>query len=311
VHFGRWWDIEFGLPIKNPNHWGFSGVPQRSLANDPRIVALDSKDYAVSEEKNRFDRDMMTYLTRPPNSPDTAAAFLLHTICAAHRRKRRLICRLKDTRLVATLSGFEAIASRFSVRIHCNWNWPPLSGFTIRPFSPEPPALKDRDWVVEETDCGLRVYEHGKARVLDILPTAVPVNAPEFNPVLARRFLRACLYLQAKRAKTIAIYGAGAHTRSLLQWGLPNTLELAAIVETRSLATLEAINFDALLLSSASFESDMWEQARKHGIRNVIQLYGDWPKDIWQRRESHSQPKTLNPWPARDTGTRLLLNGSY
>ena len=152
----------------------------------------------------------------------------------------------------------------------------------MHPFSPEPPALKDRDLILEERDGNIRVYEHGTGREIDVLPVTVPVNAPEFNPVLARRLLRACLYLQKKKAGSIAIYGAGAHTRALLQWGLPDNLDLAGIIETTSLSTLQSLNVDAVLLSSASFESDMSDQAKKHGIRNVIALYGDWPKDTWR-----------------------------
>src|SRR5947207_7869617 len=42
VHFGRWWDIEFGLPVRNSEAWGFQGLREHLHKANPRIVALDS-----------------------------------------------------------------------------------------------------------------------------------------------------------------------------------------------------------------------------------------------------------------------------
>jgi hypothetical protein len=288
VHFGRWWDIEFGLPVNNPAGWGFNGVRERQFANHPRISILEPANLAISEEQNRIDHEMIAWLTCPPDSPDTSTAFLIHAICAAHRQHRRLICRIEDPRLLVALSGLEAVASRFDVRICCSWKWPEISGYTIRPFEPEPAVLNDSDWIAEElagSNGSIRLYEYGSARDVDVLPTAVPVNDPEFNPVLARRLLRACLLLQREEtlSKTkIAIYGSGGHTRSLLQWGLPDGIELVEILDSRSLATLKNRSVDAVLLSSSSFESDMLEACRHEGIRNVVSLYNDWPGNMWE-----------------------------
>jgi hypothetical protein len=282
VHFGRWWDIEFGLPVTNSEAWGFHSLKERQLRNHPRITVLESQDYAVSEEQNAIDRSMIPWLTRSADTPDTSAALLLHAICAAHRQERRLICRIEDRQLLATLSGFDAVASRFSVQICCNWKWPRISGYNIRPFESEPMVLDAADWIFEENAGGIRVYENGSARDIDIFPKTLPVTEPEFNPMLARRLLRACLQLQSNRnrpAKKIAIYGAGGHTKSLLQWGIPDNIELESIVDSRSLTTLanRNVEIDAVLLSSSSFETDMLENCRKQGIDNVIALYGDWP----------------------------------
>jgi hypothetical protein len=288
VHFGRWWDIEFGLPVTNPAAWGFNDVRERQFGNHPRISILRTEDYAVAEEQNRIDHEMISWLTRPPDSPDTSAAFLIHAICAAHRQNRRLICRIEDPRLLVALSGLEAVASRFDVRICCNWNWPEISGYRIRPFDAEPAVFNDTDWIVEEvtgSNGGIRLYEYGTSRDVDVLPTAVPVNNPEFNPVLARRLLRACLLLQSdgpSLTRKIAIYGAGSHTTSLLQWGLPDSIELVEIVDSRSLTALTNRKVDAVVLSSSSFESDMLETCRLQGISNVIALYSDWPVDMWE-----------------------------
>jgi hypothetical protein len=233
--------------------------------------------------------EMMALVTRPPDSPDIAAAILLHAICAVHREKRRLVCRFEDSRLVATLSGFDAVASRFGIEVFCNWQWPAVSGYSLRPFVSEPRVLNDSDLIFEESERGIRIYEYASRKGGSILPTLVRIDTPEFNPVLSRRLLRVCLQLQKEGAKKIAIYGGGSHTKSLLQWGLPDGLEFAGIVDTNTLTTLQAMAVDAVLLSSASFESDMAETARRHLVPNVIALYGDWPPDLWTCSQSPSQ----------------------
>jgi len=279
VHFGKWWDIEFGLPVTNSYLWGLYGVREYESETDPRIVTLEPQDFRRSEDQNKVDRELMSWLTRPAGSNEMAAAFLLHTILAAHREQRRLICRLRDPQLAATLAGFDTVASRFGVRICSNWKWPEVGGFTIRKFSPEPRVLDPRDWVVEDTGHGIWFYEAGSQQGTYVLPEIIRVTQPEFNPVLARRILRAYLALQEKGSRRFAIYGGGSHTKELLQWGIPDTLDLAGIVDSSS-EKLPDVDC-AVLLSSASFESDMAAACSQHGFHNVIALYNDWPRDMW------------------------------
>jgi hypothetical protein len=141
--------------------------------------------------------------------------------------------------------------------------------------------LRSADWIFEEHDTGVRLYEYGTGRDVDILPKVVRVNEPEFNPVLARRLLWACLGLQTESANRIAICGNGSHTKELLRWGLPDSIELAAIIDTHNLDAIKRMNVDAVLLSSASFETDMSQMCASHGISNVIALYNDWPRNMW------------------------------
>jgi hypothetical protein len=286
VHFGRWWDIEFGLPVRGGSDWGFSTLKEAALNNDERIVCLEAND-GVCGKHPVSDQEMMAWLTRPPGCADASAAFLLHAICAAHREKRRLIIRFNDPRLAVTLAGFDAVASRFQVEIRCNWQWPDLDGYTVHDFLPEPATLRAEDWVLEDTGSGIRAYESGSGSEIAVLPAAIPVREPEFNPMLARRLLYAYLRLQTKRVKRIIICGAGGHTRGLLRWGLPDAIELAGIVRSEDIRCDADANDAAILLSSASFESDMAQVCRDRGIQNVIALYGDWPLDVW--------PDTGNP----------------
>jgi hypothetical protein len=286
AHFGKWWDIEFGLPVTNSDLWGLSGMREYESQSDSRIVALEPQDYRIAQERNALDRDVMTWLTRSDDSNEMAAAFLLHTILAAHRERRRLIFRLKDVQLAATLSGFDAVASHFGVRICSNWKWPEVAGFNIHKFASEPQALEHRDWVVEETAHGMWFYESGTGQGTYVLPGKIRVSEPEFNPVLARRLLRAYLDIQEKGHCRFAICGAGSHTKELLRWGIPDTLELAGIVDSFS---QEFVDADCpVLLSSASFESDMAAACAQHGIQNIIALYNDWPRNVWA-----SEPVTV------------------
>ena len=279
AHFGKWWDIEFGLPFSNPPWWGFSDLRERQFKNR-RITALEHDDYFIGEEEEHCDRGLMEWITRHRDHADDSAAFLLHAICAAHREKRRLIFHLTDPRTAVSLAGFEAIAARFGVEIYCNWKWPRIPGFTLRSFESKPRTLRKTDWIVDETETGLTIHK------ADILPHAIPVASPEFNPVLARRLLFAFLRMQDAEISQMAIYGAGSHTRELLKWGIPDNIEYTGTVETDDAASwrrFTAIDNEAcILLSSASFESDMLQSCRDRNIRNVLALYADWPHDAWQ-----------------------------
>ena len=202
------------------------------------------------------------------------------------------------------------------MQIHCNWNWPDLPGYAVRPFAAEPDALWADDWILEESAGLIRVWEQGGNRVIDVLPHTVPLKQPEFNPLLARRLLYAYLRLQEAGMQQIAIYGAGSHTRSLLDWGLPDHLVLLGFIQSdpasaptpanatpaissqewNSPSSLRLVDIAphvhdqfAILLSSASFESDMQKACADFGLPNVIALYADWPRDMWSDRYKPSQ----------------------
>src|SRR5262249_38274549 len=152
-------------------------------------------------------------------------------------------------------------------------------------FEAEPDVLREDDWIVEETNGAICVHEIGSGCHVDVLPKTIPVNEPEFNPVLARRLLYAYLRLQESAIVNVAIYGAGSHTQSLLRWGMPDSISIVGTVGSEEdfnpEQTFNAQN-SAILLSSASFEADMLDDCRHRGIQNVIALYTDWPGDMWK-----------------------------
>jgi hypothetical protein len=131
--------------------------------------------------------------------------------------------------------------------------------------------------LLEETEWGLRIREFETERKIDVLPKIQKVEGPEFDPILVRRLLRAYLKLQGDGVQDIAIFGGGSHTKKLLKWGVPDSVRVKSILQTLP----DTLDVDTVLLSSASFESDMLQECRLRQVLNVISLYTDWPRDIW------------------------------
>jgi len=193
----------------------------------------------------------------------------------------------------------EPIARESSVPLFCEWSWEEIPGFAARSFRPEPASPRSNAWVLEER-CGRMVVEEFSTGLpVNVLPRRIPPAEPEFNPVMVHRLLRAVLRLQGSGTRRIAIYGAGTHTAKLLDWGIPDDLEVAAIVETipRSdsfrglpvvpLSKLRLLEIDAVLISSSSFEPEMIQLALQSGAPRIVPMYEDWPPDLW---ESGTEP---------------------
>jgi len=296
VHFGGMWDIEFGLPVENPADWGFVGLPERAWRGMPGITVLDPAGYAFNQSSHESDLRLKDWLTAPPGAPDTASAAMMHAICAAFLEARRLVFRSPDPRDHLALSGFQAVAAEFAVPVFCNWTWPDIPGRNVRPFVPEPADLGEDDWVLSRQEKGFRLRPAVGAGEKEFLPRVRPVRDPAFNPVLARRLLRAYLRLLREHVGPIALYGAGSHTAELLKWGVPDALSVAAVAVTegagglldglpvRRINDLHGAGTEAVLLSSSSFEPEMMDLAHKAGIARVVPLYGDWPRDYWSPR---------------------------
>ena len=293
AHYGGLWDVEFGLQEHNPDDWGMQSCGETAWPAEPRIVVLRPEDYSIPASREAPDRLMREWLTRPPARTRRSAAILLHAIETAGRHSRRLTCRLQSPHLAVALSGFAAVAASRGVQVCSNWIWPEQTAFASQRFEPEPPALDPGDWIFGERDGRVEVVEHGSGRRVQVEPLVRPITEPVFDPFLARRLLRAYLRLHDSGARTIAIYGAGSHTRTLLTWGIPDGLQVMAVIVSRPLersfeylpvvsaAEARRLAPDAILLSSSAFEPDMLAEAAATGLCNVIPLYTDWPADVW------------------------------
>ena len=188
-------------------------------------------------------------------------------------------------------AGLSAVARRFGTRVNCPGTWPALPGLTAPPAPPPSHAddlvLRQRrtDWVLEEPD--------GRP-VPGAAPSCRPILQPRFNPLLARRLLRGWLTALREGVRRAAIYGAGGHTRELLKWGVPDAIDVRAILVTDgpggwldglpvvNLAQFDPTSVDAVVLSSIPFEAEMAVAARAHGVERVIPLWNDWPAHMLQ-----------------------------
>ncbi len=297
VHFGLPWDIEFGLPMLNRADWGLSSATSTASATTDRIAMLEHAAAAGSNPPAPTD-DIKDWLAGAER--DWTCAGWLHAIFGAHRAKRRLWVKLETARAAARLQGFLPLAQALGLEVCGRWQWPSLEGYSLVPLSSGPLGGPTRgDWCVTEQSGGLSLTIDGLPATLT--PRRRPAVAPAFNPLLARRLLRAWTELHWVGAKRVLLYGAGGHTRELLSFGWPDCQTLAGIVVTEgpdgrfgdlpvtSLARISARIADAIVVSSASYEPEMLEAARGAGFGHVVPLYSSWPVGLTRTRPSDGQ----------------------
>lgn len=167
-----------------------------------------------------------------------------------------------------------------------------MPGFSLPIFQKEPPQPSPHDYILEEKDGTLRLFEAGSHLDIDVLPKNNCVGKPEYNPLLLKRLLLACLKMRKDAIRRIAIFGAGRHTEELLNWGLPDDFEIVALLKSSDgieekwgkqvleTSAIPSLGLDAILLSSSSFEPEMKLLAEQNGAARVISLYSDWPRDF-------------------------------
>ena len=282
AHFGGPWDIEFGLPTRNRDDWGL-GALEGAAGEHSSIVTLDGAPRFSPNEQLTSDA-LGDWLGA--DEPDWLTAGWLHALYGAWRARRPLHAIVETSRAAASLEGFLPIARAAGVAVTSNWQWPLVDGFTLTGAS-KVDAPPGGAWVVTERDgvLSLAVDEEPAP----FWPERRPPDEPVFNPLMARRLLCAWIRVASEGQRRIAIYGAGSHTVELLSFGWPDDLALDSLVTSsgdgtpvhglnvRALRSLNRESFDALLLSSVSYEPDMAEAAYEAGVRSAIRLYADWP----------------------------------
>ncbi len=99
--------------------------------------------------------------------------------------------------------------------------------------------------------------------------------------------------LRRRGIRTIALYGAGAHTRKLIErQKIPDYIEVRAVVDDYATGTVcdipvvkpdcaavAAAGCDAIVISSDTIEAKLWRQAVSRGLHPVFTLYG------WQKQD--------------------------
>lgn len=290
AHFGGPWDIEFGLPALNGDDWGFPDLAA-TVREDGTIGELARAEGGSPTDE--ADVPWEEWLSRPDDEPDRLSAVLMHAACLAAGRRVPIVVRAECPADAVTAAGMAAVARAHGIRVCCDWDWSQVA--------PDgPPHLASaaaveglQHWVVERGRSGWVVRIGDRSALVDVEPRRRPIGRPRFNPMLSRRLLRVYLRLLADEVETLAIFGAGGHTRDLLEWGVPDALTVSSVVVSaggagecagtpvRPIDAVDPGSVDAIVLSSIPHEGEMAARAAEAGFRRVVPLWCDWPPDFW------------------------------
>ena len=284
AHFGGPWDIEFGLPTRNADGWGLGALDSDTDTHSPIATLVGDPGFSVSDD---LATDALAEMTAG-TEPDWLLAGWMHAVYGAWRAKRAMFVEIETPRAAALLEGFLSVARDAGVDVCGFWEWTPLDGFTLCGVrrAEKPPRGA---WVVREHDGVLGLSIDGVPGPL--WPEHRAPHEPAFNPLLARRALRAWIEMSAAGHRRAAIYGAGSHTRELLSFGWPDDQHLVGIITTTGsgepthglsvmpIADLVRSPVDAVMLSSATYEPDMAVHARTLGLE-CYAPYADWLRPL-------------------------------
>jgi hypothetical protein len=288
VHFGPWWDLEAAVPIRNAPDWGLASAVLEQDAREPRFFRVPSAArWTTRDDTTGLSPSELGYTV---GHLDHVSRAVLHLFIRAARERRRVVADFEDPSALLALAGLAAVARPFGVET-CSRRCRPKVAWACAPvrFAPDL-RLRGSDLVLRMDDG--HVVATCSADEATPRHTTRDTDLPEFNPLLARRLLRAWLTLDADGARRVAIYGAGSHTDQVLRWGIPAGVTLTSIVVTGGdprvlrgvsvtpISMLDSNDVDAVLVSSATYEPEMCETARSLGFR-VAPLYADWPRSFW------------------------------
>jgi hypothetical protein len=285
AHFGGPWDIEFGLPTLNADDWGLGGL-DCVAATDGQVETLCGVPQ-FSVDRQFIGEALRDWLAG--SEPDWITAGFALALLRAWQSGRRLWVRLETPRVAARLQGFLALARQLEIEVVGDWHWPTHEGFTLDDLMAGPSdGPRSEDWILTEYEGRLTMMRDGRS--VSFWPSRRPPQQPRFNPVLARRVLRAWIELEKAGARRVFLFGAGSHTRELLAFGWPDSQRLLGIVTTnqiggtlkglpiRHLAGLAPDAADAIVVSSVTYELEMVAAARAAGFHHVVSLYDAWPR---------------------------------
>lgn len=263
--FGNNWDIELGLPYKNPESWGFYDPTETGNASEKPLV-IDSTTFESSEERNRLDEKAKAALTGFRESPTSLVAQIFHTFIYAKANELSLQGSFRDDFLAVAFAGLMEASSEWEKEAYLCHDWP-----DDRYIQKSTTAAKYDLHLTEKRNASLELLDSTGQSVPLPVPVTRPIGQPLFDPLLLRRLLGLYLKFLHSGISKIAFYGSGSHTREIISWGIPDSIALGCVYSTDGSGTplldlpllpiAEAsTRLDSqIVLSSKSFETEMLE----------------------------------------------------
>jgi len=268
AHFGGYWNFSFELPYCNASNWGFSDL---KLINSqhPRIRMLEPGGNLASRWDANLDLQKQQSLL-PQNSWSGAkGALLMHLafLLESGQLEKNPAIRLIQA---DTIAQWKVICDTVE-----------LNPSSILKNGAE--TNKGESEILETEDDFT-----GPLGELEPIWGRLKEARPEFNPFLLTRLIRAYRHFAKSGARNLAIFGAGQHTEQVMRIQLPSAFLAVAILQSRKSDErcdkfglpvyipdeLKLHRYDAVLLSSVSFETEMKAVADQQKLNRVYSLYG-------------------------------------
>jgi hypothetical protein len=250
AHFGSFWNIEYELPYSPPVNWGLSHCAHTPLLNTERIHRFIVPENITDHWDAAEDKNHQLSLLPLNDFSGKKGAQLMHLLLATEISTEGFSISLNQPDTFAQWS----VLSR-SAKLQ-------TTAKRAAPF----PITESPESLVPDPSDGL-------------------AGSPAFNPFLLTRLFRAYAQLRDHGLSRILIYGAGEHTRQIFEVGIPTGISIVGIVQTQSTQTtfmdcpcfsidgLDEFDFDGILISSVSFETEMIFECAQRKLKNVYGLY--------------------------------------
>jgi len=263
AHFGGYWNFSADLPYENHPNWGLQDL--HCLTQPLHGVWEISTEGDLRKRWSQDEDERMQRRYLPHNVFSGAkGAMLMHLAW-------QLACGMLSGNCRLTLNQPDT---------YCQWEV--LCG--ALGLVPETYLMPDAE------ACGCRIQETSEG--FENLPSSLSTiwkdilkELPEFNPFLLSKLALAYRYFYEKNLSRILMFGAGQHTRQVLAAQLPEGMDVVGLLETGGGGELRyglpviapestgSLRYDAVLISSVSFETEMRAIALDHGLRAVYALY--------------------------------------
>ncbi len=263
AHFGSFWNFELELPFRNPDNWGMQGVKKKEFPGE-RIHSLLVSSVGETRWNKDTDRAMKERVLPANGSSGWKGAQLMHLLLQILTKQSSFKLHLNQ---LDTLGQWQLMCRNL--------------GISPDKYLIESSAQAEADVVELQDELN---FQNRSIRIPRFIE-GIDSKTPQFNPFLLKRLMRAYLFFIENRFQRILVYGAGEHTLEVLKIGIPKDVEIVGVVVTKpsidkyltfpcfAVQLVDPEDYDAVLISSISFEGEMLNEAKKWDLKNVYPLY--------------------------------------